>query len=300
MVRFGTFEFDPATGELRRTGGPGRAGVVRLEPQPAKALTLLVGRAGEVVTREDLKSGVWGGETHVDFDRGLAYCISQVRAALGDSAENPRFIETLPRRGFRFIAPVSDLADVAPAPPAPPAPPARPARPALSPRVLVLLAVAALLTAAAFWFSNERPVLAVAVFDNETGDETLDVFIDGLPDALVADLGQLDPSRLAIVGNTRQVRMPRSDRDLAAIREETGASFILLGQLQVTESGLRLITHLIRLSDGRHVWVKRFDRPGGEDALVGLEQEVLREVTLGVRERVLGEPGASSPTPASR
>lgn len=294
MVRFGTFEFDPATGELRRTGGPARAGVVRLEPQPAKALALLVARAGEVVTREDLKTVVWGGDTHVDFDRGLAYCISQVRTALGDSAENPRFIETLPRRGFRFIAPVSGAAT--PTPPTPPTPPAPPARS----RVLVLLAIAAVLTAAAFWWAGERPVLAVAVFDNETGDDTLDVFIDGLPDALVAHLGQLDPSRIAIVGNTRQVRMPRSDRDLAAIREETGASFILLGQLQVAESGLRLITHLIRLSDGQHVWVKRFDRPGGEDALVGLEQEVLREVTRGVRERVMGEPAAPSAAPANR
>lgn len=100
--RFGTFDFDAESGELRKNGR-----VVALEPQPARALARLLLRPGDIVTREELRDAVWGGDTHVDFDRGLAYCLSQIRAALGDSADNPRFVQTLPKRGYKFIAPVS-------------------------------------------------------------------------------------------------------------------------------------------------------------------------------------------------
>ena len=100
IYRFGVFEFDGETKELRKNG---RAAA--LEPQPAKALALLLSRAGDVVTREELRDAVWGKDTHVDFDRGLAYCVSQIRTALGDSGDNPRFVQTIPKRGFKFIAP---------------------------------------------------------------------------------------------------------------------------------------------------------------------------------------------------
>ena len=101
-ARFGLFEFDPASGVLTREGTP-----IRLQPQPARVLALLVEHAGELVTRDDLRAAVWGDATFVDFERGLNFCIAQVRGALGDSAESPRFVETIPRRGYRFIAPVS-------------------------------------------------------------------------------------------------------------------------------------------------------------------------------------------------
>src|SRR5216684_745008 len=103
-VRFGVFDFDTASGELRRDGLP-----VRLQPQPAQVLAILVARAGETVTREALRQALWGPETFVDFDRGLNFCVAQIRAALGDSADAPRFIRTLPKRGYQFIGPVSDV-----------------------------------------------------------------------------------------------------------------------------------------------------------------------------------------------
>src|SRR4029453_8757257 len=102
VFRFGVFEFDGGSKELRKNG---RAAAI--EPQPAKALALLLSRAGDVVTREELREVVWGKETHVDFDRGLAYCVSQIRTALGDSGDNPRFVQTIPKQGFKFIAPVA-------------------------------------------------------------------------------------------------------------------------------------------------------------------------------------------------
>ena len=100
-LRFGAFELDPKSGELRKDGDP-----VKLPPQPSKVLTLLARRSGEVVTRNEIREQIWSDETFVDFDQGLNFCIRQIREALGDDAEAPRFIETLPRRGYRFLMPI--------------------------------------------------------------------------------------------------------------------------------------------------------------------------------------------------
>src|SRR4026209_1034717 len=101
-LRFGAFELDPSTGELRQRGD-----LVKLAAQPLKVLALLVRRAGEVVTRQEIREHVWSGDTFVDFEQGLNFCVRQIREALGDTAEAPRYIETLPRRGYRFLLPVS-------------------------------------------------------------------------------------------------------------------------------------------------------------------------------------------------
>ena len=103
-VRFGPFELDVRTGELRRDGTS-----LKLQPQPAKVLQLLVARAGEIVTRQDLAQQVWSSDTFVDFDQGLNYAIRQIRTALDDDAERPRYLETLPKRGYRFIAQIEDV-----------------------------------------------------------------------------------------------------------------------------------------------------------------------------------------------
>src|SRR3979490_3450483 len=108
VYRFGVFAFDDHAMLLARADRE-----IALEPQPARALALLLSRAGDVVSREELRAHLWGDDTHVDVDRGLAYCVGQLRAALGDSADNPRFIQTLPRRGFCVIAPVAPIAPVA-------------------------------------------------------------------------------------------------------------------------------------------------------------------------------------------
>src|SRR5208282_842559 len=103
VVRFGDFELDLEQLELRRHGAP-----VRLPPQPMRILALLLSHAGRIVTREDIQGQVWGSETFVDFELGLNRCIRQIRAALGDNPEQPRFIETIPKRGYRFVAPVEN------------------------------------------------------------------------------------------------------------------------------------------------------------------------------------------------
>ena len=101
LARFGNFELDLSSGELRRDGIP-----LKLQPQPARVLVLLVSRPGEVVARNELAERVWGSETFVDFERGLNFAIRQIRATLDDDADQPRYIETVPKRGYRFIAPL--------------------------------------------------------------------------------------------------------------------------------------------------------------------------------------------------
>jgi eukaryotic-like serine/threonine-protein kinase len=94
IYRFGIFDFEVESGQLRKDTRP-----VSLERQPARVLAVLLARAGELVSREELRESVWGSETHVDFDRGLAYCLSHIRGALGDRSDNPRFVQTFPKRG---------------------------------------------------------------------------------------------------------------------------------------------------------------------------------------------------------
>jgi len=110
VLRFGVFELDPETQQLRKAGV-----LLRLQPQPLKVLLVLISRAGQIVSREELRHELWGGETFVDFEQGLNYCIRHIRATLGDEAQTPRYVETIPRRGFRFIAPVEGLAQESPA-----------------------------------------------------------------------------------------------------------------------------------------------------------------------------------------
>jgi DNA-binding winged helix-turn-helix (wHTH) protein len=101
LLRFGAFELNTENGELRKQGRP-----IRLQPQPSKVLATLASQPGMLVTRQEIREQVWDGSTFVDFEQGLNFCIRQIRLALDDDAEAPQFIETVPRRGYRFIAPV--------------------------------------------------------------------------------------------------------------------------------------------------------------------------------------------------
>lgn len=277
LHRFGTFEFDSESRELRKNGR-----VIALEPQPAKALAVLLEKAGEVVGRDELREAVWGSDTHVDFDRGIAYCMSQVRAALSDSAETPRFIQTLPRQGFRFIAPV-----FAPDPPVMTQTAGTFNKWVTIPLVLALAAVAVGLVVETFWSPPEqsRVVIAVSVFDNETGNTGYDRAVAGLSDLVVERLTKVDPDRIAVVGNAAVLRQPRNIRNLKIVAQTIQADYVLLGQLQRGETGLRFITHFIRLRDEAHLKANRL--PVADNTLAGLETAVVEEFERAVREHVL-------------
>jgi DNA-binding winged helix-turn-helix (wHTH) protein/TolB-like protein len=296
---FGTFRFDSGSLELTREGRP-----VRLEPQPARALARLLSRPGEVVTREELRAAIWGEHTHVDYDRGLAYCLAQVRTALGDSADNPRFVRTLPKRGVRFLAPVA-TEDAGPAAPASPPLP-EPAEGATEPVAATrrpdatggwlagrgpwLTGVAALMVLALIWVRADAPprqsIVAVSIFDNETGDPSLDGFVAGLSDVVVSHLTELAPDRLGVIGNSAALRQPRPIRNLRTLAEVVPADYVVIGQLQRQGAGLRFILHFIRLRDEVHLSAQRLVRPTFDVA--GLDEEVVRAAEEVVRTHILG------------
>jgi DNA-binding winged helix-turn-helix (wHTH) protein/TolB-like protein len=292
--RFGVFTFDDRTLTLLRSDRP-----VPIEPQPARALALLLERAGAIVTRDDLRAHLWDADTHVAFDRGLAYCIGELRAALGDSAENPRFVQTLPRRGFTFIAPVAREA-VEPAPgPQPPGgaatePVATPIR--VPPWIaFVTIAAVALIVGAAGALmvardrgpaAPRRPIVAVAVFENETGDPRHDRVIAAVSDTVVERLTALGPSRVGVDGNAAILRRPRDARDWRAVAQATGAAYMVAGLLQTRSDHLSLLMYLIRLDDGTHVWVQRVNRPA-DDRLETIGADAAAEIESAVRTTVL-------------
>jgi DNA-binding winged helix-turn-helix (wHTH) protein/TolB-like protein len=250
-VRFGIFAFDPATRELWRDGMP-----VRLQAQPAQALALLIAHAGEVVTRDTLRHELWGEETFVDFDRGLNFCIAQIRGALGDSADSPRFVRTLPKRGYQFIVPVSQSAD---APTLPPVAKASRRKP-----ILVAAAVAAIVIAAgiSWWLARPKPVppsitIAVTRFDNETGDDAYTRLADTLTDSVVAELTESGGGRYGVIGNAAILRAPRQGRDLRVIGAVLNAGYIVMGQVQRDGDAIRILAHLIRLPSLKHLAVVR-------------------------------------------
>ena len=291
IYRFGLFEFDADAGELRKDGR-----LVPLEPQPARVLAALLARPGALVSHDDLKQATWGPDTYVDFERGLAYCLSQVRGALGDSARNPRFVETVPRRGYRFIAPLHapEAPAAATVPPAiaPPDPAPAPGSAARWFRPAVwAVAVSLVLALAAGWMARSgRPssgptIVAVSIFDNETGLPDLDRRVAGLSDAVVVDLAQLAPARLAVVGNAAVLRRPRNIRDLRAVAAGVRADYVVLGQLQRADSGFRFITHFIRLRDETHLRANRLAFADGD--LSQLEPAVLAEFRRAMRQHVL-------------
>ena len=251
---FGPFVFDTATGTLTKHGS-----AVRLQPQPARVLALLVERAGQLVTRDELKQAVWSDGTHVDFERGLNFCISQIRSALGDSADAPRYIETEPKRGYRFIG--IARAEEIPAQGDAPAPRTR-----WTPRAIAiaaaLLIAAALISAIAAMSGDGRVRLAVFPFDNETADSAYEGIAGGIADETVSRLST--PERLArvdVIGNAAILREPRTFRDLRKVGRNLGAQYVLLAQLKRDDKGVRVIAHLIRVSDEAHLWAQTFDRP---------------------------------------
>ena len=230
-MTFGRFSFEPASGELRRDGVP-----VKLAGQPAAVLRLMLASPGRIVSRDELKMALWGDDTNVDFERSLNVCIAQLRTALGESAENPVFIKTHPKKGYEFIAPIS--------------------MPIARRRWWWWAMAAGVLVAGGVAVARRagKPVVAVSRFDNETGDASLDRLADAVADGVVADLTEAGHQ---VIGNAAILRGPRNERDPARIGEALGVRYVILCQLQNASPGYRLLAHLIRLPEQTHLKVVR-------------------------------------------
>lgn len=229
--RFGLFEFDAASLELRREGV-----LVRLQSQPAQVLAFLIERGDEIVRRDELRKAVWGDETFVDFEGGLNFCISQLRSALQDDSARPVYIRTVPKSGYQFIAPVKRIS--MPRPEQPKIGDAKrrtfPARKAALALALPTFAVLAFLS---YRFrsaqnASRAPILAVLRFDNETTDPRFTQFSDALTDNVVEQLTSQSRGGYRVIGNARILRLPREQRDLRAIASSLHAGYVVLGQVQ--------------------------------------------------------------------
>jgi DNA-binding winged helix-turn-helix (wHTH) protein/TolB-like protein len=282
-VAFGPFVFDLDARELRRDDVD-----VRLQAQPGQVLAMLVQRAGAVVTRDELCAAVWGDDTHVDFDKGLNFAIAQVRAALRDSAETPRFVRTHPKRGYEFIAPVRELpaahSEAAVAAPVAERPhPESPRRAVVAVLAAAVLAMGLAVTAARSWQAarvadrERQRTIAVVPFDNETGRPAMDRYARDLSDLLVAQLTTSTDGRYRIIGNAAILRRPRAERDLREIGRSLHAGFIVMGQVQEADGRPRILAHLIRLPEQTHLSVVRVERR--DTTAPPDESELARQIT---------------------
>jgi TolB-like protein/DNA-binding winged helix-turn-helix (wHTH) protein/Tfp pilus assembly protein PilF len=277
-LRFGLFDFDAAAGELRRDGD-----FVKLPPQPARLLASLLRRAGEVVTRDELRRELWGADTFVDFERSLNFCVQQVRAALGDSSDNPRFIQTVPRRGYRFIAPVSIVtAHEHPAPLKPPSSPLAFPVPrrhlwlAVPATTLIVLLLAAWLIPFNIAAPRHTPAPAsrptrvvVLPFANLTGDESASYLADGLTDELIARLGAMGGDALAVIARTSAMTYRNTSKTITDIGKELDVAFVVEGSVRRDAGGLRISGSLVPVQQQTAIarWDESFDSgEGGADA----------------------------------
>jgi DNA-binding winged helix-turn-helix (wHTH) protein/TolB-like protein len=286
MYRFGVFHFDADCLELSRDGRP-----VRLQPQPAQVLLTLLANAGRTVSREELRQAVWQDDTYVDFDRGLNFCIAQIRGALGDDAGTPRYIRTIPKRGYEFVCPVEPRGhrggeaehkghkDVR-----------RFRRLAATVAAAVVIAAAALFAYRLWAVSRAMPIVAIVRFDNETGDASLSRFSDNLTDTVTVQLTQAADGRFGVIGNAAILRRPRQERDLRTIAATLNARFIVLGQIQRDQDHVRVLAHLIRMPEQTHVRVSRTD---------DLPQATLAEADA-IAGKIANAFGATLRDPASR
>ena len=283
-IRFADFTFDPTTGEV-----VGPDGAHRLQPQPAAVLELLASRAGELVTRAELRRAVWP-DTRVEFDQGINFCIRQIRSALGESAEDPRFIETLPRRGYRFLVPVEGSVGAAAHAPA------RPFARRLAPWATVgALALAALLVGLRWMSTGMRRPAGVTVVvlpfqDPDTQASVFTAFNRALGDALVLELTAADGGRLGVIGPLTTAPLVREGTSPTVIGGRLGADFVVSGGARSMDSTIFL--QAVRQVDGTHVVAKRF--PVGDRTPEALAAE-MSAFALGALRAPGGDTGREPP-----
>jgi TolB-like protein/DNA-binding winged helix-turn-helix (wHTH) protein/Tfp pilus assembly protein PilF len=313
-LRFGVFQVNLAARELRKHGVR-----IRLPGQPFCVLSNLLEKPGQVVSREEMRDKLWSSDTFVDYERSLNSAIRKLRAVLGDSQESPRYIETVPRLGYRFIAPVEEISSfVEPSPTVrlTPAPHGAAAKIVGSPprRWSLILGIPAILLALAagyFMWSQTRVrpptpggrlMLAVLPFENLTGDPAQDYLSDGLTEEMIAQLGLLDPEHLGVIARTSVMHYKHSTEEAGQIGRELGVQYVLEGSLRRESDRVRVTAQLVQMKDQTRIWSRQYDRE--LKSLLALQGEIAQETadeiqqTLGssrklrVTERKLAPPSS--------
>ncbi len=291
LVRFGVFEAELCTGELRKNGLK-----ISVQEQPFQVLAALLERPGEMVSREELQKRLWPAETFVDFDTGLNKAIMKIREALDDSADTPRFVETLPRRGYRFIAPVERAgAGTAMAGGASPEEP-RAARGLPEPRwrgqwavALVGAALVAALLGLIAWNwhlrGQARPridSIAVLPLENLSGDPAQEYFADGMTDQLITNLAEI--SALKVISRTSAMRYKTTKKPLREIARELGVDAVIEGAVIRVGGRVRISAQLIEGPTDRHLWAASYERDLRD--VLSLQDEVTRAIVSEIRVKI--------------
>jgi TolB-like protein/DNA-binding winged helix-turn-helix (wHTH) protein/Tfp pilus assembly protein PilF len=326
IFRFGAYEVDSRTGELRKNGMR-----IRCQEQPIQVLVALLERPGELLTREELRQRVWPEDTFVDFDHALNTAVKKIRAALNDEADSPRYLETVPRRGYRFIAPVQTEMTLARTPEEIPAEnrlnngkPYRPRpaadsttsdactlplevqethRPVINRRVLLLAAALIGVVGGGYYWSNHharasdnntpsRTIVAVLPFENLTNDPSQEYFSDGMTEETISQLGRLNSQNLGVIARTSAMKYKHSGKGAREIGRELNSDYLLEGSIRREGPRVRVVAQLIRVADQSPRWSHQFDYEFGEplyietDAATEIANMVHTELVPATRKRV--------------
>jgi len=301
IFRFGAYEVDSRTGELRKNGMR-----IRCQEQPIQVLVALLERPGELLTREELRQRVWPEDTFVDFDHALNTAVKKIRAALNDEADSPRYLETVPRRGYRFISPVQT--EMTPGRtseelPAEKLVVAETHRPLINQRVVLLAATLIAIVGGGYYWSNHRArasdtnapnrtMVAVLPFENMTNDPSQEYFSDGMTEETISQLGRLNSQNLGVIARTSAMKYKHSGKSAREIGHELNSDYLLEGSIRREGPRVRVVAQLIRVADQLPRWSHQFDYEFGEplyietDAATEIANMVHTELEPATRRRV--------------
>jgi TolB-like protein/DNA-binding winged helix-turn-helix (wHTH) protein/Tfp pilus assembly protein PilF len=266
LIRFEDFELDRGAFELRRKGRR-----VRLERIPLELLFLLVERQGLLVGREEILERIWGKDVFVDTDNSINTAVRKIRQALGDNPEMPRFLQTVPGKGYRFAAKII-AAEPAPVTPrgAPEPQAAGPSSKQHARKLTIWIASAAILliaTTAALLLlrrtdkpNSARAMLVVLPFVNLSGDPQEEYFADGMTEEMITQLGNLDPADLGVIARTSSMQYKRTEKHASQIAQELNVNYLLEGSVRRDGGRVRVTAQLIQAKDETHLWAGDFDR----------------------------------------
>ena len=309
IIRFGDeLELDRSAYQLRRAGR-----LLKLERIPLEILLFLTERPGQLVSREQIAERIWGKGTFLDVDNSINGAVRKIRQALKDDPEQPRFIQTITGRGYRFVAPILGPADPPAkepqgAPPVP-APASALARPRSRSTLRLVTALALPLILGAILWSHERKpdhprarvMLAVLPFQNLTGDEGQEYFSDGLTEEMITQVGSRDPAGLGVIARASVMHFKHTQEPPERIGRELGAQYLLLGSVRRDASSVRVTAELVRARDHARLWAHQYDRQ--LSGLLTLQDEIAREITDAIQSslgtRAPSRSAAAGPAPAS-
>lgn len=324
---FGVFTVELPGGELRKHGTR-----LKIQERPLQLLVAMLERPGEIVSREELRRRLWPDGTFVDFDHNISSAINKLRTVLNDSASHPRFIETVGRRGYRFLADVKQvsrepgIASLAAAPatsasaatsvmpgvkeqksPETPIGAQKLAHPFPRQWLMVAAAVLLLCVLAVGYFQwrrnsesggapSQRVMLAVLPFENLTGDPSQEYFSDGLTEEMIAELGRLNPNHLGVIARTSVMTYKHTPKALDQIGRELGVQYVIEGSVRRDANHVRITAQLIQVKDQTHLWAREYDRELKNllEVQGEIAQELTDEIKLTIGDQPVSKPNAAN------